>query len=269
MKMRELMRPQPWTVRATDVLGPVQRLMSARSIRHVPVMDGERCIGMLSERDVLRYRAKADADEEWWKVPVSDAMTSPVHTAGPEDSLTEVAGRLAAAQIGAMPIVELGKLLGLVTVTDVLDAEVRVAMAASPSPQTTATDIMTPAPVTIAPGDSLFEAAQIMVDGELRHIPVIDDRGHAIGMVSDRDVRAQLGDPVAAVQGWRNDAATSPRVRDAMTKPAIIIPEDRPLLQIAQMFADHQIGAVPVVSRAGTVVGIVSYVDVLRALLAR
>lgn len=269
MKMRDLMRPQPWTVRSTDLLGPVQRLMSTHSIRHVPVMDAERCIGMLSERDVLRYRAKADADEEWWKVAVSDAMTTPLHTAGPEDSLTEVAGRLAAAQIGAMPIVERGTLLGLVTVTDVLDAEVRVAMAGSPPPQATAATVMTPAPVTIAPGDSLLEAAQIMVDGELRHVPVIDEHGHAIGMVSDRDVRGLLGDPVVAVQGWRANAAASPRVRDAMTQPAIVIPEDRPLLQVAEMFADHKIGAMPVVSRAGTVVGIVSYVDVLRALLGR
>jgi len=56
-------------------------------------------------------------------------MISPPQTAAPEDSLTEVAGRLALAKIGAMPVVELGNLIGLVTTTDVLEAEVREAMA--------------------------------------------------------------------------------------------------------------------------------------------
>ena len=239
MMMRDLMRPQPWTVLATEVLGPVQRMMSTRGIRHVPVMEGTRCVGMLSERDVLRYRARADADEEWWKAPVSDAMAAPVHTAGPEDSLTEVAGRLAAAQIGAMPIVERGALLGLVTVTDVLDAEVREAMAGRPPSRATAADVMTPAPVTVGAEDSLREAAQIMVDGELRHVPVVDASGHTIGVVSDRDVRALIGDPNLALQGWRKDAAACPKVRDAMTQPAIVVPEDRPLTQLAEMFAAH------------------------------
>lgn len=48
-------------------------------------------------------------------------MTAPAQTAGPDDSITEAAGRLAAARIGTLPIVELGRLLGLVTVTDILD----------------------------------------------------------------------------------------------------------------------------------------------------
>jgi CBS domain-containing protein len=56
-------------------------------------------------------------------------MIASVQTAGPDDSLTEVAGRLAGSHIGALPIVERGALLGLVTVTDVLEAEVREAMA--------------------------------------------------------------------------------------------------------------------------------------------
>lgn len=63
--------------------------------------------------------------DDWWRAPVTAAMISSVQTAGPEDSLTEVAGRLAESRIGALPVVELGTLRGLVTVTDVLEAEVR------------------------------------------------------------------------------------------------------------------------------------------------
>ncbi len=55
-------------------------------------------------------------------------MRSSPQTAGPDDSLTEAAGRMAMSKIGSLPIVERGKLIGLVTVTDVLDAEVSEAM---------------------------------------------------------------------------------------------------------------------------------------------
>jgi CBS domain-containing protein len=82
---------------------------------------------MMSDRDILVARACAD-DGEWWRVPVHFVMKSPAQTAGPDDSLTQIAARLAAAKISAFPIVQLGKLLGIVTVTDVLEAEVREAM---------------------------------------------------------------------------------------------------------------------------------------------
>jgi CBS domain-containing protein len=129
MKLRELMKPGPITVTETTSLWEAYRLMTDHHIRHLPVIRGDALCGILSERDLLDYRARTAFREDWWRAPVGVAMTWSPQTAGPEDSLTEVAGRLALAKIGALPVVERGKLLGLVTVTDVLEAEVREAMA--------------------------------------------------------------------------------------------------------------------------------------------
>lgn len=128
MKLREIMKPSPRTVTEVTRLGEAQRQMTEHRVRHLPVVDEGRIRGILSERDILDYRARTPFREDWWRAPVSAAMTTPVQTASPDDSLTEVAGRLALARIGAMPIVECGALVGLVTVTDVLEAEVREAM---------------------------------------------------------------------------------------------------------------------------------------------
>jgi CBS domain-containing protein len=98
--------------------------MVERHYRHLPVLRDGKLVGILTERDILEFRAKRDIDEDWWREPAAAAMRSPAQTAGPEDSLTEAAGRMAASKIGSLPIVEHGHLIGLVTVTDVLSAEV-------------------------------------------------------------------------------------------------------------------------------------------------
>jgi acetoin utilization protein AcuB len=128
MKLRDIMRSEPVTVGEETQLGDAHQLMRQHHIRHLPVMSKGRVSGILSERDILYYRAAIQTDEDWWRAPTRWAMVAPVQTAGPDDSLTEAAGRLATAKIGALPVVERGALIGLVTTTDVLEAEVREAM---------------------------------------------------------------------------------------------------------------------------------------------
>ena len=123
------MRRAPITVGEQTSLGDAYQQMKQHGIRHLPVLRDGRLSGILSERDILRYRATVDISLSWQRAKVGEAMVSPPQTAGPDDSLTEIAGRLAAAKIGAMPVVERGTLVGLVTTTDVLEAEVREAMA--------------------------------------------------------------------------------------------------------------------------------------------
>jgi CBS domain-containing protein len=129
MKVRDIMKPAPITATEVTRLGEALQTMMKNRIRHLPVVRDDRLCGILSERDILHYRAVTAFREEWWRAPVTAAMVASVQTAGPDDSLTEVAGRLADSRIGALPIVDAGKLRGLVTVVDVLEAEVKQAMA--------------------------------------------------------------------------------------------------------------------------------------------
>jgi acetoin utilization protein AcuB len=260
MRIRDIMRPGPLTISVSDSLGIAQRMMARSHIRHLPVLDGDRLVGMLSERDVLGARASGTT---WWTRRVADAMSTPVHTAAPDDPVAEVAGRLAASKLGAMPIVEMGKLLGIATVSDLLDAEVREAMAPAPIQVATAADAMTPWPYTVSPDALLGEAVARMVDHHIRHLPVVDSRSNVVGMLSERDVRTAVGDPV---QYLEMRGPVRMRVKDVMTRPVVAIPFDRPLIELARAFADHQIGALPIVDKFGALIGIVSYVDALRML---
>src|SRR5207237_6815479 len=150
---------------------------------------------------------------------------------------TEVAGRMAVAKLGAMPIVDRGKLLGIVAVCDVLDAEVRAAMAPTPVNQATAADAMTPWPFTIRPDAPLVDAVAIMVDRHVRHLPAVDGASAIVGMLSERDVRSAIGDLVQYLEPGSRSPATY-RVQDVMTRPAVAVPFDRPLVELARQFAD-------------------------------
>ncbi len=267
MKISEVMRPGPFTIAETDCLGTAQFAMARAHIRHLPVMSGARLVGILSERDVLAARAfAADEARDWWAVSVHDAMHPAPQTAHPDDSLTEVAGRMAGAKIGAMPIVELGKLLGLATITDILDAEVRVAMGPSPQSETIAADVMTPWPLTIRPEAGLSEAAAMMVRGGFRHLPVTDATSSVVGMLSEGDIREAIGDPIDYLAIVPTLVTAEPSVRDVMTPLAITVPYDCKLVDVARKFGDARIGAIPVTDKFGALIGIISYVDALRVL---
>ncbi|MBS1121928.1 MAG: Inosine-5-monophosphate dehydrogenase [Deltaproteobacteria bacterium] len=265
MKIRDIMRPGTFTISETDTLGPAQAAMTRGRVRHLPVMSEGKLVGILSERDVLAARARDD-EGDWWALTVHDAMHSPAQTAGPDDSVTEVAGRMAAARIGAMPVVERGKLLGIATISDVLDAEVRSAMAPAAITLATAADAMTPWPFTVQPDTVLADAVAIMVRHHVRHLPVVDSSSTVVGMLSERDVRSAIGNPVQYVELRRR--SVQHRVRDVMTRPAVVVPFDRPLIELARQFADGGLGAIPVVDKFGALIGIVSYVDALRVLAA-
>lgn len=128
MQLKQIMKRDPVTAQDTDPLGDAHRKMVAAQSRHLPIVHDGKLVGILTERSILEYRSRHGFEEDWWRAPTAAAMSAPAQTAGPNDSLTEAAGRMATSKIGALPIVELGRLVGLVTVTDVLAAEVAESM---------------------------------------------------------------------------------------------------------------------------------------------
>jgi CBS domain-containing protein len=132
-------------------------------------------------------------------------------------------------------------------------------------PKDLARMLMTHVPSTAAADDNLFDAAARMADRNVRHLPVIDGERHVVGMLSDRDVRRLVGD---ASRPLRPDDAKvrlrSLRVGDAMTRDAYVVRQDAPFAEVAKVFTDQKVGAVPVVDDADRLVGIISYVDVFK-----
>lgn len=127
-----------------------------------------------------------------------------------------------------------------------------------------ASDLMTRDPQTISADASVEEAFQMLEELDVRHIPVVDNDGNLVGMLSDRDL-GPLRDDYDESNVVRR-ART--RVVERMTSHVVFANTDTDIEEIVDLMLDHRIGAVPVVDGEGHVVGIVSYVDVLRTLVA-
>jgi acetoin utilization protein AcuB len=96
-------------------------------------------------------------------------------------------------------------------------------------------------------------------------VPVVDASSTIVGMVSERDVRTAVGDPVRYARE-REATPAQYKVSDVMSRPVVTVPFDAPIGELARRFADDRLGALPVTDRFDALIGIVSYVDALRVL---
>jgi CBS domain-containing protein len=104
-------------------------------------------------------------------------------SADPGMSVRDAAKLMASEKIGALPVVKAGRLAGIFTERDAL---VRVLARGLDPDSTLVADVMTADPVTIDARRPLKHALQMMVDGNFRHVPVVEG-GSVVGMVSARD----------------------------------------------------------------------------------
>ena len=117
---------------------------------------------------------------------LSDVMRSEVIEVAPEDTLGEVAERMSAVNVGAVIVKDYGRLIGILTERDMLKA-----MAARVhTSEARVRQWMTEDPLTATVEMDVEEAAQIMLEHNFRHLPVLDDSGVVVGLVSLRRVVA-------------------------------------------------------------------------------
>ncbi|HON34979.1 MAG TPA: CBS domain-containing protein [Methanothrix sp.] len=150
MKVRDVMNVMPVTVQASARVSEAARLLRENKISGMPVLDGERLVGIVSESDLLRLLSvEGDSEGSLWlpspfeifEVPfrdlvkwermqsslreipekvVADIMSRNLHEIRPEDSIEEAASIMTRHRINRLPVVEDGRLVGIVTRGDII-----------------------------------------------------------------------------------------------------------------------------------------------------
>jgi CBS-domain-containing membrane protein len=147
----------------------------------------------------------------------------------------------------------------------------------------TAQDIMTQEVITIRPENSIRDLAKIFTENNISGVPVVDDAGKVIGIVTESDLIFHnkrlnvpavitildsfifLNSPEKMEKELRKIAAAT--VNDILTTPPVTIKQDTPLDVIATLMTDKSIHTLPVLTESGKMVGIVGKKDIIRTIL--
>ena len=119
-----------------------------------------------------------------------EIMTGDVKTASREMSLQAVAALMRDGDMGSMPIVEDGKLVGIVTDRDIV---VR-GIAAGKDAAASIGDVMTTEIFSVKENDFVFEAIRLMGDKQVRRVPIINEAGELVGIIAMADVALETED---------------------------------------------------------------------------
>lgn len=145
MKIAAWMKHPAITVKPRDSAGHAREVMEKHRINQLPVVVDDRLVGLVTDRDLRdafpsvfdsaeplgRRTRRSGADPA--TIPVEDVMTPTVLTLAPATSVTDAALLMRRERIGAIPIVDGGRLVGILSRSDVLDAFVEMSRASPPS----------------------------------------------------------------------------------------------------------------------------------------
>jgi len=133
MLVERWMKANPITVGPLDSFRHAMNLIRQRGIRHLPVVEGGRLVGIVTDRDVRQASPSAATSLEVHelhylleKIKIRDIMTSEVVTATPEMPIEAAARLMLTHRIGSLPVLRGMALVGIITETDILSAFVEV-----------------------------------------------------------------------------------------------------------------------------------------------
>lgn len=117
--------------------------------------------------------------------------------------------------------------------------------------------------ITVSPTTTLPEAHQIMVTADIRRLPVVDEDGQLIGIVTLGDIRAAEASPATSLSIWElNYLLSKLQVKQFMTANPITVTPETTIGETAQIMLENKISGLPVVDDTGKLVGIITESDI-------
>ncbi len=121
MRLVDIMSSPVATIEASETAEAANNLMTERGIHHLVVIEKGKAVGVLSARDLGGPRGVALR----WAGTAGEIMTGHIYTAAPQTTVQEAANLLRGRAIGCLPVVDGERIVGIVTITDLLDVLAR------------------------------------------------------------------------------------------------------------------------------------------------
>jgi CBS domain-containing protein len=247
LRVGDIMSRDVVTAAPDDTMFSAAQKMSAQSISCVVVTYKERVVGILTVKDMLNTVAGRDA--ELCRLGVSERMSSPVDTVSPEMSILEADRIMEIKCIRRLPAVENGRLVGIVTQTDVTRALISLNSLGCVS------DIMTKHVATVPIDATAVEAARMMSCSNISCLIVT--HGEKIGgILTEKDLLNRIVAP-------QKDPMQT-RVVDVMSLPVVTVPPRCSILDATKKMDTMHFHRL-LVTDSKAICGIVTQTDIMRA----
>jgi len=129
-------------------------------------------------------------------------------------------------------------------------------------------DRMSSPAVTITPNTTLQDALNLMHEHRFRRLPVVDEKGRLVGIVSERDLLYASPPPAALLNGLElNHVLSKLQIEEVMTQDVITTTPDAFIEDVARLMVENKIGGLPIVDEDNYVVGVITETDVFRAFI--
>jgi CBS domain-containing protein len=116
-RVRDAMTASPTTIASDKTVVDAARAMTTEDVGSLPVVDDQKLVGMVTDRDLVTNVLAKDLDPN--KVPVADVATESPVSVAPDEPLDTALQRMAEAQVRRLPVVEDGRLVGILAQADV------------------------------------------------------------------------------------------------------------------------------------------------------
>jgi CBS domain-containing protein len=248
-------------------LTEARRLMNEKQIRALPVVEEDQLVGIITRRGLLRLDLSfiLETDEafslkvEPEEVRVGEIATRNPITISPKSSIPKAARIMLENKITALPVMEAGKLVGILTNSDLL----RFILSEYPTlkRKLLVSHYMTEDVVTIEPDTSLLEAHRLMGAKRIRSLVVMDGDRLA-GLVTRTDLMSSDPSRLAS----RNNQELSLKiltqpVEKVMSRSLITISPSEPVTRAAELMLRNKIHCLPVVDEQEKLAGIITESD--------
>lgn len=271
MQTRDLMTRSLITAAPDMSLTLAQRLMHDHRIRHLPVVSGERLVGVVTDRDLREASLSptttltpAEFTYHMGTTPIATCMTRDVVTIHPDEDLAQGVRRLLVGQFDCLPVVAGGQLMGMVTATDFLRG---LLMTMGPAAARLPVRVyMQRSPSTGRPDELVRSVYQRMHDARLRHLPIVSEDGQLQGIVTDRDVRQASPSIIRSLATHESLVPLmTMTVKDIMTRHVYTVSAETSVADAGQLLLEHKVGCLPVLRHDNTMEGMITVTDLLRA----
>ena len=259
MKVKELMNTNLIKIDVNQPLRSAFELMKKHKISHLVVTRHGKIDGIVSFRDLLQRLGKeterklSDAH-----IYVSSCYQKHIITIDKDADIREAAKLMMKYKISSLLVEDNKNIIGIITKTDLLRALKHV--------EPPVESIMRRNPAYLHPESRLVEARKIMIDENIKHLPIIKS-GKVVGVVSEKDLVKALEIFRKTSEGkhW-NKKIREIRLEKIMSTPPIVVTKETKISKAAKLMIESRIGCLPVVEN-DKLIGIVTKTDLISLLI--